>query len=242
MKEAGNYSRICTADLTGDSLPASGIRQRYSLRPFPGTLLKAALLWAAAFMLLGLLLAGCGDQAADRYPTVSLKFVNQALYQQALLETMISRNAVRVPANEYMATAQRGQRLGSIEIPRIGVREWIVQGTEDDVLKLGAGHIAETPMPGLNGNFTIAGDRVLYTAPFLRLDSVEPGDEITVEMPYGRFIYEVEKKTVNSPTDISVLYPKGYDSLTLSTCEPPWGLGSRLTISARLSRVRAGAA
>ena len=223
-------------------MPKSILKQPYRPLPAQAVLIQVMSMTMAA-ALLALLLAGCGDdQAADRHPTVSLKFVSQALDQQARLESMISRVAVQVPASQYMAGVQRGQRLGSIEIPRIGVREWIVQGTEADELKLGAGHIVETPLPGLKGNFTIAGDRVLYTAPFLRLDTVEPGDEIAVEMPYGRFVYKVEQKTVNSPTDISVLYPKGYDSLTLSTCEPPWQLSSRLTINARLLRARAGAA
>ncbi|MFA6001313.1 MAG: hypothetical protein WC828_04270, partial [Thermoleophilia bacterium] len=38
---------------------------------------------------------------------------------------------------------------------------------------------------------------------------------------------------VSGNTDASVLEPKGYDSLTSSTCEPPWGVESRITVSAR---------
>ena len=39
----------------------------------------------------------------------------------------------------------------------------------------------------------IAGHRTTNGAPFRDIDKLEPGDEIRVEMPYGTFIYEVER-------------------------------------------------
>ena len=53
-------------------------------------------------------------------------------------------------------------------------------------------------------------------------------------MPYGLFTYEVESKTNVADNEVSVLKPKGYDSVTLSTCDPPWQLDTRMIVSAKL--------
>ncbi|MHB9111686.1 MAG: sortase [Thermoleophilia bacterium] len=150
------------------------------------------------------------------------------------LDKRVSLMAVTISAKKYRTALQMKQRIGSIEIPRIGIREWVIQGASTEELKLGAGHIEETSIPGLGGNFAIAGDRVLYSAPFLRLEQMQVGDELLVHMPYADFVYQVEIKTNVDPTDISVLNPRGYDSVTLSTCDPIWDLQTRIIIFARL--------
>lgn len=201
---------------------------------------RLCLLLATACLLYPILfMSACGDGRESESP-VSLDFIGRVLAGQTKMETLLSRIAMAAPARSFMGQLQDQEKLGRIEIPRIGIREWIVQGTSEGSLKQGAGHIEQTPLPGLGGNFTIAGDRVLYTSPFLRLDALEPGDEIYVEMPYGKFVYKVEKRFVSSKTDVSVLNPQGYDSLTLSTCEPPWGVESRITVSARMTESTAG--
>lgn len=171
--------------------------------------------------------ASDGEQQALEFSPGSLPAAR--LYGSALSARLISSQAAG-----FRRQLQDMQRLGRIEIPRIGVREWIVQGTSDEALRLGAGHLEETAVPGMGGNFTLSGDRVLYTSPFLRLDGLQVGDTIGVQMPYGDFQYVIESITVNSPTDVHVILPKGYETITLSTCDPPWGLSSRLTVSARL--------
>lgn len=151
-----------------------------------------------------------------------------------LLEKSVSQLVVTFSAKKYQATLQMKQRIGSIEIPRIGIREWVIQGASTEELKLGAGHMEETSIPGLGGNFAVAGDRVLYSAPFLRLEQLVAGDELIVHMPYGDFVYQVEIRTNVAPNDISVISPRGYDSVTLSTCDPVWDLQTRIIIFARL--------
>ena len=44
------------------------------------------------------------------------------------------------------------------------------------------------------GTVAIAGHRTTYGAPFRRLDKLSPGDRIEVSMPYGRFVYAVERR------------------------------------------------
>ena len=65
------------------------------------------------------------------------------------------------------------------------------QGTDTAALQRGPGHYPETGLPGQGTTIGIAGHRTTYGAPFNQIDKLEPGDAITLEMPYGTFTYEV---------------------------------------------------
>jgi len=127
--------------------------------------------------------------------------------------------------------------VGEISIPGIGVNWMIVEGADDAALTKGPGHIRETQLPGAGGNFAIAGDRVLYGAPFLNLDDVQVGDRITVRMPYATFLYQVTESFIVTPDDVSVLEPTGGEIITLLTCDPPWDIKQRIVIRGRLDEV-----
>lgn len=127
--------------------------------------------------------------------------------------------------------------VGEISIPRISAQWMIVQGADKEALKEGPGHIEETPLPGAGGNFAVAGDRVLYGAPFLKLNEVNPGDEIRVKMPYATFVYTVREQFIVTPDDVSVLKPVGYEAITLLTCDPPWDIKQRIVVRGELTQV-----
>jgi sortase A len=84
-----------------------------------------------------------------------------------------------------------GDALGKLLIPTIGVSEYVVEGTDADLLRKGPGHYPDTPLPGQPGTSAIAGHRTTYGAPFRRLDELKKGDRILVELPYGTFVYRV---------------------------------------------------
>jgi len=192
--------------------------------------LPIMLLWLAA-------MAGCGgDETKTSVSRLQFDALNrQVAASSKLLGDSLQQSLISLPAKKLMTELQPEQRFGQIEIPRLGIREWIVQGTSKEALEKGAGHIEGTSMPGLGGNFALAGDRVLYTSPFLRLDQLEVGDEVLIHLPYADFTYKAEVKTNVDPSEVSVLKPRGYDSVTLSTCDPPWGLSTRIIIFARLA-------
>lgn len=127
--------------------------------------------------------------------------------------------------------------VGEISIPGIGVKWMIVEGSDDAALTKGPGHIRETQLPGAGENFAVAGDRVLYGAPFLNLDDVRVGDRITVRMPYATFVYRVSESFIVTPDDVSVLEPTGDEIITLLTCDPPWDIKQRIVIRGRLDEV-----
>ena len=96
-------------------------------------------------------------------------------------------------------------------------------------------HYAVTPLPGVGDPFAVAGHRTTYGAPFYRLDKLERGDAIIVDTPYARFRYAVAKTTVVLPTDVGVLFDRGY-GLVLTTCTPPYSASHRLIVWAVLER------
>ena len=65
-----------------------------------------------------------------------------------------------------------GGALGIIQIPRIGLEKYLVQGTAEADLQKGPGHYVDTPLPGQPGNVGIAGHRTTYGAPFYNLDQL----------------------------------------------------------------------
>ena len=138
-------------------------------------------------------------------------------------------------AESFKASLQGRQIIASIEIPRIGLNDIVVEGTDESSLKRGPGHLEETPLPGMRGNFAVAGDRVLYGGPFLKLNDVDINDEIYLRTPYGDFSYVVMNKVIIDPNDVSLLQPVPNDELiTLITCDPPWSTSHRLIIQGRL--------
>lgn len=129
-----------------------------------------------------------------------------------------------------------GDAVGRIRIPEIGVNKVVVEGTDGGSLRKGPGHYPETPLPGVRGTVAIAGHRTTYGAPFNELDKLEKDDEIVVEMPYGRFVYEVEREQIVDPTATWVTRRVGHDRLVLTACHPKYSAAQRIVIFARQVR------
>jgi len=127
-----------------------------------------------------------------------------------------------------------GDAMGRIVMPRIGVSEVFVEGTEAGDLRKGPGHYPDTPLPGEHGTVAIAGHRTTYGAPFRNIDELEPGDRIELRMPYGRFTYRVERTRIVPPTETSVIDRVDHDRLVLSACHPLYSAAKRIIVFARL--------
>jgi sortase A len=78
-----------------------------------------------------------------------------------------------------------GDPVALIEIPSIGVREVIGQGTTAQVLASGPGHRRDTVLPGQAGVSVVMGRRAAYGGPFARLASLQIGDLIKVTTGQG---------------------------------------------------------
>ena len=115
-----------------------------------------------------------------------------------------------------------------------GLNMVFVQGTDESSLELGPGHYPETAMPGQGKTVAIAGHRTTYLAPFRHIDSMKKGDKITLKMPYGTFVYSVEKSEIVDPSDVGIIHDTGFERLVLSACNPLYSAAQRYIIFARL--------
>ncbi len=128
-----------------------------------------------------------------------------------------------------------GSALGSIDIPRIGLKTVFVESTDHPALKKGPGHYRGTVLPGLYGTVGLAGHRTTYGAPFRRIDELSPGSRIILRMPYGRFTYKVTGTRITTPSDASSLVSRaGTRRLVLTACHPLYSAAKRIVVSARL--------
>jgi sortase A len=151
-------------------------------------------------------------------------------------QTQLKRALIDPPARVIRRQPLRGDAIGRIEIPAIGVEEYVVEGTDIDNLRKGPGHYPETPLPGERGTAAIAGHRTTYGAPFRRIDELHRRQEIAVDMPYGRYVYRVERTKIVEPTDLSVLDRVAHDRLVLSACHPLYSAAQRVVVFSKLVR------
>lgn len=198
----------------------------------PPTLLRVrvVLRFVASVMMVSgtLLIADAGATLLWQEP-VSAYFANQ---EQGKLKTAFFDPPRRVIHRMPL----KGDAIARIEMPSIGVSEYVVEGTDVDSLRKGPGHYPETPLPGDPGTAAIAGHRTTYGAPFRRIDQLRHGQPITLDMPDGRFVYRVERTKIVDDQDLSVLDRVGYRRLVLSACHPLYSAAQRIIVFARFER------
>jgi sortase A len=143
--------------------------------------------------------------------------------------------------------SKEGDPIGIIEIPSIGVRQFMVEGVAKSDLKKGPGHYPGTPLPGQAGNVAIAGHRTTYGAPFNRIDELKPGDVINTYTPQGKFRYEVMAPRPGigiqqgpgwfsvKPTQTEVIAPTLDNRITLTACHPKRSAQQRIVVQAKLA-------
>lgn len=152
----------------------------------------------------------------------------------------VRRRTAFLAARE-LREVKTGDAVGRILIPRIGLNEIVVQGTDEGSLQKGPGHYPTTALPGLGRTVAIAGHRTTYLAPFRHIDALRPGETISLQMPYGSFVYTVQYHRIVSPSAWWVTRNVGYDRLVLSACNPLYSAAQRIIVFARLSSLRQSA-
>jgi sortase A len=144
---------------------------------------------------------------------------------------------VRAQARRYRLNAKRGEGIGRIRVPRLGLNMVFVEGTDDASLRKGPGRDRRTYMPGEGQLVYIAGHRTTYLAPFAHIERLKPGDPVTLEVPYGTFTYRVFKHRIVLANDLSVLRSHGHEVVELQACHPRFFASHRYIAYARLVRV-----
>jgi len=206
-------------------------------------------LLSAALIIAGVLLVG--DAVATVVWQEPVTAVRNQIAQRQLADDLTRRTlaAVEVPAVIERAAPRRrsaflarrlrrglrsGDALGRIRAPAVGLDARMVEGVGSSALRQGPGHYPDTALPGEPGTVAVAGHRTTYGAPFRRLDDLDRGDRVTLELAYGQSIYQVERTRIVPPTATSVTRRVGYDRLVLTACHPLYSAAQRIVVFARL--------
>lgn len=139
-----------------------------------------------------------------------------------------------VEVNYYSATQTINQQPGDtpyIIIPKIGVDEAINNKSVD----YGIYHEPQSSKPA-SGTVVLFGHRTLHGSPFLKLDQLQPGDNVTLEWPgIGYVEYTIENSTI-VPADYRLSVEQG-KVLFLITCYPLGSTKERLMIKAKQANI-----
>ena len=174
------------------------------------------------------------NQAADQLDTVSDEFHQDPAVAGLAHRTGGSQRLAEKLADLFAKNLQDGKPIGRIEIPAIDADYVLIQGTEEADLERGPGHYPDTALPGQGRTVGIAGHRTTYGAPFNQIDKIEKGDSITVEMPYGKFSYQVTDTRIVDPSQTGIVDDVGRERLVLTSCHPLYSAAQRYAVFADL--------
>jgi LPXTG-site transpeptidase (sortase) family protein len=111
---------------------------------------------------------------------------------------------------------RKGVPVSYLEVPAIGVRQVVVEGTDAGSLFNGPGHRRDTPLPGQVGTSVVMGRRAGFGGPFARISSLKKRSLIKVTTGAGIFDYrviDVRRSGEPAPPDL----PSGAGRLVLVT-------------------------
>lgn len=118
----------------------------------------------------------------------------------------------------------KGDTVGILEINKIEAELPIIEGTDEEELDIGVGHLKDTVYPTQNDQILLSGHRDTV---FMRMGELEIGDTMTVKMPYGDFTYEIYETFIVDADDTTVIGSTAPDEvLTVTTCYPFSYLGN----------------
>jgi sortase A len=170
--------------------------------------------------------------AAREQDRLEDELADQAALTARDRETLANPRDLRRLAGLQKRRTDQGDPIGRISFR---TREFVVvEGEDTESLRKGPGHYPRTEWPGQGKTVAVAGHRTTYGAPFRTIDKLERGDEVVMEMPYGRFTYRVEKRQIVKPSATWVIRDVRHEQLVLSACHPLYSAAERVIVFARL--------
>jgi sortase A len=142
-------------------------------------------------------------------------------------------------AKRFRLESDDGDAIARLKVPRLDLSVVVVNGTSTSDLRRGPGRHEDSFLPGEGELVYVAGHRTTYGAPFSAINELEPGDTITVELPYGTVEYRVTRHRIVDDNDLSVLESHGREELVLQACHPRFFASRRYLVYARPVSVEA---
>jgi sortase A len=144
-----------------------------------------------------------------------------ALYQREqrhVLDRMLTTAPRQpLPLDATFLSPAHGALIGSLDVPRVDLSVMVVEGDDASALRVGVGHLPDTPLPWEHGNSTLAGHRDTF---FRALRDLRLGDHVSLTTVHGDLQYRVSEIFIVDPNDLWVLEPADRPILTLVTCYP----------------------
>ena len=153
-----------------------------------------------------------------------------------------SRNVTNIP---LISDAAAVGAAPEIIIPKINVQIPVVydepsieEAAIQKALENGVVRYGDTALPGENGNVAIVGhssgnifNKGKYKFAFVLLNRLEIGDTFYLQKDGKRYTYQVYKREIVDPSNVSVLGPAEKPATaTLITCDPPGTSTNRLVV------------
>jgi sortase A len=122
-----------------------------------------------------------------------------------------------VSATTLVPAPVTGAWVARLDAPSVRLSATVLEGSDDETLARGAGHIEDTAFPGQGGNIGIAGHR---DTTFRAVRDLRPGDSLELTTSSHTYRYLITTTFVVEPEDVYVLDPGPQPMLTLVTCYP----------------------
>jgi sortase A len=124
------------------------------------------------------------------------------------------------PFDEANTALALGTPVALLEIPRLRLRDVVVEGTSSETLMSGPGHRRDTPLPGQVGTSVLAGRRATFGRVFRSIDQLRAGDVMTVTTGQGTNSFAVlGVRRAGEPVPPTLA--RGQGRLTLVTTDGP---------------------
>ncbi len=127
-------------------------------------------------------------------------------------------NPIIIDAPNNEITVSQGA-IAVVDIPSVGIRGQVVEGTDDATLKNYIGKFKGCAYPGQYGNFCVAAHNNIYTEIFRELHKVKVNEEVRIITRSKVYTYKVTSINKIAPTQIEVLNADmTKKEITLITC------------------------
>lgn len=131
---------------------------------------------------------------------------------------------IDLESRNLKAYPEFGTKYGTISLPSIGVELDFYFGDSLSVLRYGVGQSGGGYFPGEGGSIITMGHN--YNGILKDLPNIKNGDEIILNVNYGRFVYEVyDSKIVYYTESDKLPIQRDEEILMLYTCYPTDGFG-----------------
>lgn len=156
----------------------------------------------------------------SRFDISSEMSVALAASQSQIENKNSTASEIKVAKNPSILNDKRpqiGDFLGTLTIPALDRSLPIFEGTTEDQLSIGVGHVVTSVLPGWIDNSVIAGHR---GTTFKNLDKLIIGDCVIIESKHGIFTYKIVNIRIVDSDDETVIVSTEKATLTLVTCYP----------------------